>query len=267
MALDDYSKYLATQNMADHEGCLLHLRIDGVQPFTLPKLNYDGRTGRCDATPSEAIELLPYQTLTSSCHCPHACSSPTSHKTPKESVLSEASALSITQVNHRRSSTLKQNQLSCAQATANHMPAHRGWTAAANPSPTYPQPHQRYQPSLSYRPAATSQPISTRQSNSPSKKTTPSTHPHYTSLSKSIGKLPNGNNNNNKTTPQGTCCTSRPNTPAHWPRKSSTHSIQQRQYSRSAVEEKKTTTKKWPNKVIRTSTWSQHTQTLKRPVA
>ena len=63
IALDDYSKYLATQHNADHEGCLLHLRIDGVHPFTLPKLNYDSRTGRCDATPSEAIELLPYQTF------------------------------------------------------------------------------------------------------------------------------------------------------------------------------------------------------------
>ena len=63
MALDDYSKYLTTQHNADHEGCLLHLRIDGVHPFTLPKLNYDSRTGRCDATPSEAIELLPYQTF------------------------------------------------------------------------------------------------------------------------------------------------------------------------------------------------------------
>ena len=62
LPLDDYNKYLA-QHTADHEGCLLHLRIDGVQPFTLPKLNYDSRTGRFDATPSEAIELLPYQTF------------------------------------------------------------------------------------------------------------------------------------------------------------------------------------------------------------
>ena len=61
MALDDYSKYLTTQHNTDHEDCLLHLRIDGVHPFTLRKLNYDSRTGRCDATPSEAIELLPYQ--------------------------------------------------------------------------------------------------------------------------------------------------------------------------------------------------------------
>ena len=61
--LNAYSKYHATKHLASNDSCLLHLRVNGVQPYTLTKLNYDSRTGKCDSTPSEAIELLPYQTF------------------------------------------------------------------------------------------------------------------------------------------------------------------------------------------------------------
>ena len=263
LSLDDYSKYLATQHIADHEGCLLHLRIDGVQPFTLPKLNYDGRTGRCDATPSEAIELLPYQTFDIIMPLPSRMLIPyLTQDTKRIRVVG-----SVRLVNNQGEPPPKLNpETRPTELRTSHGPARRGWTPVANPSPTYPQPHQHYQPSLSYRPAATSQPATTPQSNSPSKRATPSTHPQYTSPSKKIRKLPNGNNNN-KMTPLGTRRTGRPNTPMHWPRRSSTYSIQPRQCSRSAVGKKKMTTKKWPSKVIRTSTWSQHTPTLERPSA
>ena len=63
MTLNAYNNYHLTKYPANNDSCLLHLRVAGVQPYTLTKLNYDSRTGKCDTTQSEAIELLPYQTF------------------------------------------------------------------------------------------------------------------------------------------------------------------------------------------------------------
>ena len=64
-SLSAYNNYHVTKYPANNDSCLLHLRVTGVQPYTLTKLNYDSRTGKCDSTQSEAIELLPYQTFDS----------------------------------------------------------------------------------------------------------------------------------------------------------------------------------------------------------
>ena len=58
VTLADYHKH-----HAPNQSCLLHLRIEGTQPYKLPKLNADIRTGKYDTTPREAIHLLPYQTF------------------------------------------------------------------------------------------------------------------------------------------------------------------------------------------------------------
>lgn len=51
------------QRYRHSENSLIHLRVHGTQPYILPKLNADRRTGRCDTTQREAIQLLPYQTF------------------------------------------------------------------------------------------------------------------------------------------------------------------------------------------------------------
>ena len=58
VTLADYHKH-----HAPNQSCLLHLRIEGTQPYKLPKLNADARTRKYDTTPREAIHLLPYQTF------------------------------------------------------------------------------------------------------------------------------------------------------------------------------------------------------------
>ena len=58
VTLADYHKH-----HAPNQSCLLHLRVEGTQPYKLPKLNADIRTGKYDTTPREAIHLLPYQTF------------------------------------------------------------------------------------------------------------------------------------------------------------------------------------------------------------
>ena len=58
VTLADYYKY-----HAPNHSCLLHLRVEGTQPYKLPKLNADVRTGKYDTTLREAIQLLPYQTF------------------------------------------------------------------------------------------------------------------------------------------------------------------------------------------------------------
>ena len=62
-SLSAYDNYHATKYPANSDSSLLHLRVTGVQPYLLTKLNFDSRTGKCDSTQSEAIELLPYQTF------------------------------------------------------------------------------------------------------------------------------------------------------------------------------------------------------------
>ena len=59
--LSTYSAQHAKEHPADKTNCLLHLRIRGVQPYMLNKLNHDPNTGKCGNTPNETIELLPYQ--------------------------------------------------------------------------------------------------------------------------------------------------------------------------------------------------------------
>ena len=59
--LSTYSAQHAKEYPADKTNCLLHLRIRGVQPYMLNKLNHDTNTGKCGNTPNETIELLPYQ--------------------------------------------------------------------------------------------------------------------------------------------------------------------------------------------------------------
>ena len=59
--LSTYSVQHAKEYPADKTNCLLHLRIRGVQPYMLNKLNHDTNTGKCGNTPNETIELLPYQ--------------------------------------------------------------------------------------------------------------------------------------------------------------------------------------------------------------
>ena len=50
VTLTDYYKH-----HAPNQSCLLHLRVEGTQPYILPKLNADIRTGKYDTTPREAI--------------------------------------------------------------------------------------------------------------------------------------------------------------------------------------------------------------------
>ena len=80
VTLADYYKHHAPS-----QSCLLHLRVKGTQPYMLPKLNADVRTGKYDTTPREAIQLLPYQTfdlvvpLPERALVPHISAEPNAH--------------------------------------------------------------------------------------------------------------------------------------------------------------------------------------------